>query len=289
MRASIRVVRIDLHAHTTASDGTDDPGALAAVAAAAGLDVVAITDHDTVAGWEQATTAVRGSGVTLVRGAELSCRAGEVPLHLLAYLFDPRDQTIIEEMALTRDDRIPRAQEIVRRLAADGWPVTWEEVLAQAGDAATIARPHIADVLVGNGAVGDRREAFDRLLKDGSPYFVGHHAPDAVAAVGMVRAAGGVAVFAHPGASRRGLTVGDDVIDAMAEAGLAALEVEHRDHDQATRDRLRALAKSLGLMVTGSSDYHGDGKDNRLGEHLTDPETYQRLVSQATGVQLVSA
>jgi len=282
-------VRIDLHAHTTASDGTDDPGALATVAAAAGLDVVALTDHDTVAGWEQATNAARGSGVTLVRGAELSCRAGEVPLHLLAYLFDPTDQTLVEEMALTRDDRIPRAQEIVRRLGADGWPVTWEAVLAQAGDAATIARPHIADVLVANGAVADRREAFDRLLKDGSPYFVGHHAPDAVAAIGMVRAAGGVTVFAHPGASRRGLTVGDEVIEQMAEAGLAALEVEHRDHDQATRDRLRALAKALGLQVTGASDYHGTGKENRLGENLTDPDTYQRLVSLATGVQLVSA
>lgn len=274
-------MRIDLHTHSSASDGTDAPAGVVSAAAAAGLDVVALTDHDTVAGWDEAVTALP-VGLTLVRGAELSCRHGDVSLHLLAYLFDPTDEPLAAEMELARDDRVPRAKEIVRLLAADGWPVTWEGVLAQVADGATVGRPHIADALVAAGAVPDRSAAFTRVLHDGSPYAVGHHAMDPVVAVRLVVAAGGVPVFAHPRATKRGKTVPDELIATMAAAGMAGLEVEHRDHDDDARAHLRGLAADLGLVTTGSSDYHGDGKPNRIGEHTTAPDAYAALLDRVT-------
>jgi predicted metal-dependent phosphoesterase TrpH len=274
-------VRIDLHTHSSASDGTERPAELMRAAAAAGLDVVALTDHDTTRGWAEAEEALP-SGLRLVRGAEMSCVYGGVSLHLLAYLFDPSHAELAAEMSMALDDRVPRAKAIVAKLAAAGHPVTWELVLDQLQDGATVGRPHIADTLVAAGVVADRNEAFTTLLHDDSPFFVGHYYVDALRAVELVRAAGGVPVFAHPAAATRGTTVGDDAIRAMAAAGLAGLEVDHRDNAPADRDRLRALAGELGLLVTGASDYHGAGKDNRLGEHTTDPEVLDALLGQAT-------
>jgi predicted metal-dependent phosphoesterase TrpH len=274
-------VRIDLHTHSSASDGTERPAELMRAAAAAGLDVVALTDHDTTRGWAEAEEALP-SGLRLVRGAEISCVYDGISLHLLAYLFDPSHAELAAEMSMALDDRVPRAKAIVAKLAAAGHPVTWELVLDQLQDGATVGRPHIADTLVAAGVVADRNEAFTTLLHDDSPFFVGHYYVDALRAVELVRAAGGVPVFAHPAAATRGTTVGDDAIRAMAAAGLAGLEVDHRDNAPADRERLRALAEELGLLVTGASDYHGAGKDNRLGEHTTDPAVLDALLGQAT-------
>ena len=272
-------MQIDLHTHSTASDGTLRPAQLVRAAAAAGLDVVALTDHDTTAGWAEAAAALP-AGCTLVPGVEVSCAYGGISLHLLGYLFDPTDADLAAELARTRDDRVPRAQEMVRRLAADGHPISWPAVLAQAGTG-TVGRPHLADALVAAGAVRSRDEAFATLLHPRSPYFVRHYAADPVRVVGLVRAAGGVTVFAHPGAHRRGRTVGDEVIVALTDAGLAGLEVDHPDHDPPTRARLRALAGDLGLLVTGASDFHGAGKAQPLGAERTDPEVYSALVAAA--------
>jgi predicted metal-dependent phosphoesterase TrpH len=281
-------VRIDLHTHSSASDGTERPADLVRAAAAAGLDVVALTDHDTTRGWSEAAAALP-SGLTLVRGAEISSAYDGISLHLLAYLFDPSHAELAAEMSMALDDRVPRAKAIVAKLADAGYPVTWELVLDQLQDGATVGRPHIADTLVAAGVVADRNEAFTTLLHDDGPFFVGHYYVDAVRAVELVRAAGGVPVFAHPAAATRGTTVGDDAIRAMAAAGLAGLEVDHRDNAPADRERLRALAGELGLLVTGASDYHGSGKDNRLGEHTTDPAVLEQLLGQVTsGVALVS-
>jgi 3',5'-nucleoside bisphosphate phosphatase len=272
-------VRIDLHTHSSASDGTETPADLVRAAATAGLDVVALTDHDTTRGWGDATDALP-SGLRLVRGAEISCVYDDISLHLLAYLFDPEHQELAEEMSMALDDRVPRAKAIVAKLAEAGYPITWELVLAQLKEGATVGRPHIADTLVAAGVVPDRTAAFDTLLHDGSDFFVGHYYVDAVRAVQLVREAGGVPVFAHPAAAKRGTTVGEDAIEAMAAAGLAGLEVEHRDNPPEAQERLRDLAKRLDLLVTGASDYHGTGKENRLGENTTDPEVFEALLAQ---------
>lgn len=276
-------MRVDLHTHSTASDGTDSPAELVRAAADAGLDVVALTDHDTIAGWDEATAEAPQAGVTLVPGVEMSCAVDGISLHLLAYLFDPNDVALREELDRTRDDRIPRAQAMVKLLAEAGHPITWETVLAQISEGATVGRPHLADALVAAGVVPNRNAAFDHLLHNASPFYVKHYATDPVRAVELVRAAGGVAVFAHPAAETRGRIVGEHVIHALADAGLAGLEVDHRDQDRKARERLRAIAKDRDLLVTGSSDYHGAGRENRLGEHLTHPEVYAEFLARASG------
>jgi predicted metal-dependent phosphoesterase TrpH len=281
-------VRIDLHAHSTASDGTDAPAVVVARAAEAGLDVVALTDHDTVAGHAEAR-ATLPAGLTLVPGAELSCVAGGVSLHLLAYLFDPSHPELARELDLLRTDRSRRAEAIVGRLRALGAPVTYERVAEIAGDGA-VGRPHIARAMVEQGVVADVPDAFSaEWIGDGGRAYVDKYALDPVRAVALVRAAGGVAVFAHPGAAKRGRTVGEDVIEALAAAGLAALEVDHPDHDEPTRARLRSVAAGLGLLVTGSSDDHGSITGHRLGCETTAPEVYEALVARATGASPVTA
>jgi 3',5'-nucleoside bisphosphate phosphatase len=279
-------VVIDLHAHSTASDGTDDPAALMAAASAAGVDVLALTDHDTSAGWAEAAPAALEHGVVLVPGMELSCSLGGISVHLLCYLHDPDSPGLAAEVARARSSRESRARRMVELIARD-YPLSWGDVEALTAAGATVGRPHIADALVARGHASDRSAAFAGILAASSGYFVSHYAPDPVAAVRLVRAAGGVPVFAHPAANRRGRTVGDDVIEAMAEAGLAGLEVDHRDHDAQERAHLRDLARALGLLVTGSSDYHGAGKPNVLGEHTTAPEVLRALLDQGSGVPAV--
>jgi predicted metal-dependent phosphoesterase TrpH len=274
-------VRIDLHTHSSASDGTQAPAEVVLAAADAGLDVLALTDHDTTAGWDEAAVAARLAGVALVRGTEVSARSQRVSVHLLSYLQDPGYQPLADELARVADSRVHRAERIVEALSRDV-PITWQQVLDQAGDGTVVGRPHIADVLVVNGVVRDRDAAFATLLHARGPYYVPYHAPDAVAAVELIRAAGGVPVFAHPGADGRGRIVEDAVFDELAEAGLAGLEVFHRDNDEAQRSRLQAIAERLGLLVTGSSDYHGAGKLNRLGENLTAPEVLAAIEEEGT-------
>nr|WP_194719900.1 PHP domain-containing protein [Cellulosimicrobium arenosum] len=271
------MVRIDLHTHSTVSDGTQEPGEVVRAAAAAGLDVVALTDHDTTAGWARAADAALRHRVALVRGAEISARAGGVSVHVLSYLHDPAHVPLLDELDRTRDARTTRARRMVELVGQD-FPVTWEDVLAQTAEGTTIGRPHIADALVAAGVVADRSAAFATVLAAGTAYYVPHYAPDAATAVALVRAAGGVPVLAHPGARMRGRVVGDEVIEEMAGAGLAGLEVFHRDHDAQQRERLQGLAQDLGLFVTGSSDYHGAGKPNRLGENTTAPAVLEQIV-----------
>ncbi|KQV23847.1 MULTISPECIES: PHP domain-containing protein [unclassified Kitasatospora] len=281
-------MRIDLHAHSNASDGTDSPAELVANAVAAGLDVVALTDHDTVAGHAEAAEAIRGTGLTLVPGAELSCRVGGISLHLLAYLFDPAEPAFAAERELVRTDRFRRGRAVVERCRELGAPISWEQVERIAGTG-SVGRPHIASALVEAGVVATVSDAFTHdWLANGGRADVPKHETDPATAVRLVRAAGGVPVFAHPGAVKRGRTVSDQVIADLAAAGLGGLEVDHLDHDEETRARLRVLAAELGLLATGSSDYHGHRKTVRLGEYTTDPAVYEALVAQATGAKPIS-
>jgi 3',5'-nucleoside bisphosphate phosphatase len=275
-------VRIDLHTHSTASDGTEPPAEVVASAARAGLDVVALTDHDTTAGWADAEQAAREHGVALVRGTEVSARARGVSVHLLAYLQDPTHPALVAELERTRVARDGRARAMVDLIAADH-PITWADVLEHTSPGTVVGRPHIADALVRLGVVASRDAAFAELLRSDGPYHVPHYAPSAVDAVRAVRAAGGVPVFAHPGADGRGRIVPDAVFDELAAVGLAGLEVHHRDHEADDVAHLLDLAAALGLLVTGSSDYHGTGKQNRIGERLTEPEVLDALLALVTG------
>lgn len=277
---------IDLHTHSTASDGTQPPAEVVVSALDAGLDVVALTDHDTTAGWDEASAAAVKLGIALVRGIEISCQHRGTSIHLLGYLHDPTDEALLAELARSRASRESRAQRIVDALAED-LPITYDDVLEHTGEGSTIGRPHIADAMVSKGIVPSRDAAFAQYLYSGSPYYASHYAPDAMRAVGLLRAAGGVAVMAHPFAHARGRVVGDEVIEAMAEAGMNGLEVRHRDHDEAAVRHGLELAGRLGLLVTGSSDYHGAGKVNALGENLTDPAVLQQIEASATGVPVV--
>ncbi|MGW0213864.1 PHP domain-containing protein [Micromonospora chokoriensis] len=273
--------RIDLHTHSTASDGTLTPVELVRAAGTAGLDVLAITDHDTTAGWAAAVDALP-PGLRLIRGAELSCRWSgtepAVPLHLLAYLFDPDHSELVAELARVRAAREDRGERIVALLRADGIDVSWSEILAGA-DGGTVGRPHIAQALIRAGLVGSTREAFgsDWL---GERYRLPKDDIDVFQAVRLVRSAGGVPVFAHPRATRRGRVVPDELITELAAAGLAGLEADHEDHSPAERAHVRALAADLGLLVTGSSDFHGTHKTVQLGAFTTDVEAYERIVAE---------
>jgi 3',5'-nucleoside bisphosphate phosphatase len=279
-------VLIDLHAHSSVSDGTERPEAVVSAAARAGLDVVALTDHDTTAGWSAAADAARFEGVALVPGTEVSCAAGGVSVHLLSYLHDPENAGLRAEIDLARSSRESRAVRMVELLGED-LDLTWEHVLEQVGEGSTIGRPHIADALIARGLVRDRTEAFAGVLSARGPYYVRHYAPHPVDAVRLVREAGGVPVMAHPLARKRGRVVDDTVIEEMAAAGLAGLEVDHRDNDPQAREHLRNLARRLGLFVTGSSDYHGTGKPNRLGENTTDPDVLTQIETLGTGSTVV--
>jgi hypothetical protein len=274
---------IDLHTHSTASDGTQSPAEVVGSAAEAGLAVLALTDHDTTAGWDEAGAAALHHGITLVRGIEVSCQHEGISIHLLGYLQAPQAPGLLAELERSRQSRTTRLQTMVELLSKD-LPLSWDDVLAQIRPGATLGRPHIADAMVAAGIVDSRARAFAEYLHDGSPYYVSHYAPDPVRAVRLVGEAGGVAVMAHPFASLRGAVVDDSVIEAMADAGMAGLEVHHRDHSPGQVRHGTDLAASLGLFVTGSSDYHGAGKPNRLGENTTDPVVLQRIEDLATGV-----
>ncbi|HET6529992.1 MAG TPA: PHP domain-containing protein [Actinoplanes sp.] len=279
---------IDLHCHSTASDGTLTPAELVIAGAAAGLDVMAITDHDTAGGWAAAAQA-RPPGMRLVRGAELSCRwygaEPAIPLHLLAYLFDPAEPRLATDLTRLREDREHRAERIVDRLRADGVDITWVEVQEYAAGG-SVGRPHIAQALIRAGLVDSTDAAFgSRWL--GARYFVPKTDLDVFEAVRAVREAGGVPVFAHPRATKRGRVVPDALIVELAGAGLFGLEADHEDHTPRERAEIRALAESLGLVVTGSSDFHGTHKTVRLGAFRTDPEAYQKIVAAATGVPVL--
>ena len=276
---------IDLHAHSSASDGTASPAELVQAASAGGLTVLALTDHDTTAGWDEAAAALP-DGLSLVRGAELSCTREGISLHLLGYLFDPSYPPLVERLAEVTASRETRAQRMVQLLADDGHDVRWEQVRRSA--AGTVGRPHVAQALIAAGLVSSIEEAFTpEWIGTRGRYWADKEEIDALDAIALVRAAGGVTVFAHPGASSRGRTVGDHVVVELAEAGLDGLEVDHPDHDAGTREHLRGLSKELGLLVTGSSDFHGTHKTSRLGDNVTSVGDYEALVGRATGCEVL--
>ncbi|WP_033343655.1 PHP domain-containing protein [Catenuloplanes japonicus] len=279
------MTRIDLHTHSTASDGTLRPAELVRAGAEAGLTVMAITDHDTTAGWAEAERA-RPDGLTLIRGAEISCRwhgaEQGIGLHLLAYLIDPADAALTTELARVRTDRERRGEAIVDLLRADGVDVSWAEVMEYAAGGA-VGRPHIAQALIRLGLVTTTSEAFGPQWL-GRRYRLPKADIDVFTAVRLVRDAGGVPVFAHPRASRRGRIVPDSMIVELAAAGLFGLEADHEDHSPEEREHVRALADRLGLVVTGSSDFHGAHKTVRLGAFTTAPEVLDRIVAAGHGV-----
>jgi hypothetical protein len=287
-------MRIDLHTHSTASDGTTSPAELVRAAArTAGLDIVALTDHDTTAGWAEAAEALP-RGLTLVPGAELSTvwtapDGRVIGMHLLAYLFDPAEPVLRAERARVREGRTVRARRIVELMQADGHPVRWEDVLAEAAGG-PVGRPHVARALVRSGLVVDVAAAFTtEWIGRGGRYRVVKPDTEVCDAIRMVRAAGGVPVVAHPLASARGAIVPEDAYVELAAAGLAGLEADHADHDPAARARVRAIARDLDLVVTGSSDFHGANKTVALGACTTAPEAYERLLASATGSAPVAA
>jgi len=274
-------MRADLHVHSSASDGTEPPAEVMRRAAQAGLDVVALTDHDTVAGHAEARRALAGTltSLTLLPGMELSCRLGDRSLHLLAYLFDAGRPDLAAELSRIRDDRVLRAQAMVGRLADLGVGISWDQVAAIAGPA-VVGRPHIARAMAASGAIASPREAFTRdWIADGGRAYVGRYALDPVHAIRLVRAAGGVAVLAHPRAGRDTL-VSDEEIGRLAAAGLAGVEVFHPDHCDAERARLLALAHDLHLVATGGSDDHGSLTGHRIGCETVAADAYDALISR---------
>jgi 3',5'-nucleoside bisphosphate phosphatase len=275
-------MRIDLHTHSSVSDGTDTPEELVRMAAAAGLDVVALTDHDTFDGLNAAVAEGQRIGVQVLRGMELSCSRGGDSVHLLAYGANPLNADLIAELALVRGGRKGRLAGVLMKLADLGVPVSEAEVMAQVGDSPSVGRPHIADAMIKAGHVRDREEAFDRFLAEGGPAHVQRYAIELERGIDLVHAAGGVAVIGHPWGRGREHVLPPALLSALAaEHGLDGVEVDHQDHDASTRAQLRTLAAELGLLVTGSSDYHGTGKlDHDLGCNTTAPEVYDDLIGR---------
>jgi 3',5'-nucleoside bisphosphate phosphatase len=272
-------MRIDLHTHSNVSDGTDTPAELVVAAAEGGLDVVALTDHDTFDGLDRALAAGREHGVEVVRGMELSCSRHGASVHLLAYGADPSHGSLAAEMERVRDGRMGRLGPVLDLLAGLGVPVTEQDVMAQVGDSPSVGRPHIADALVAAGHVADRTEAFDRFLADGGPAHVARYAIEVERGIDLVHQAGGVAVIAHPWGRGRERLLPPEVLQRLVEEHrLDGIEVDHQDHDADARHRLWQLVERLGVLGTGSSDYHGTGKtDHDLGVNTTRPEVYAEL------------
>ena len=276
-------MRIDLHTHSNRSDGTDPVPVLMTHAQQAGLDVIALTDHDTADGWVEARQAAEELGIGFVPGLEISCKLTGISVHLLAYLPDASYPPLAKDLQVIRDGRTERIPTIVARLNSIGVPLTVEEVLAQATGTPSVGRPHVADALVANGTVANRTEAFDLYLADGRAGHVSHYALEPGHAIDLVREAGGVPVIAHPwGRSSYKVMTEENLATLVTEHGLAGIEIDHQDHSPESRTALRAIARNLGIFYTGSSDHHGAGKiDHELGVNSTEPEQLERLLETA--------
>lgn len=283
-------MRIDLHTHSTVSDGTDSPAELVRVAAQAGLSTVALTDHDTTAGWHEAIAALP-AGLGFVPGAELSCVSDHdgprgISVHLLAYLFDPESPAVVAEQQRLRVERRNRLRTMADHMAADGLPVDADEIMGLLPEDSPAGRPHIAQALVRAGLVTSVDEAFAEYLGNGRGYYVPRRDTPVEDAIDMIAAAGGVTVIAHPFARSRGRIVSAGTLALLAERGMTGIEVDHPNHDEATRAQLRGLARELGLVQTGSSDYHGTNKTIPIGAETTSPESFEALVDKASGARI---
>jgi predicted metal-dependent phosphoesterase TrpH len=280
---------IDIHTHTTCSDGTDSPRELVNKAIVQGLEVLGISDHDTTAGWAEAIETLRGS-LQLALGSEISCLTNDgVSVHMLGLLFDPEHEEMQRVLEETRDGRLPRMRKMIEKMRAEGMDISIEDVEQAMPTGATMGRPHLADALVAKKIVKSRDEAFVDLLHNESRFYVSHAAPTPVEAIALIRRAGGVAVIAHPFASHRGQILKPEDFSELVAAGLNGIEVDHRDQNPDERAMLRTIAHELDLVITGSSDYHGTGKLNSLAENHTHREQWEKLESQSNARRVVSA
>ena len=278
---------IDLHTHSSRSDGTDSPLELIQKALHQGLSTIALTDHDTTAGWDEAGLSLP-AGLELVLGAEISTLTQDgISVHMLGLLFDGEHQAMKAMLEESRDQRLPRMRKMIELMSADGYDISLTEVMAQIPEGATLGRPHLADALVAKRIVASRDEAFRELLHNDSKYYVAHLAPTPEDAIAMIKAAGGVSVIAHPFASKRGEIISMEYFQNLKSAGLNGVEVDHRDHSVEERFELARIAVELDFVITGSSDYHGTGKLNRLAENVTAPEQWERLESLANARRVV--
>jgi predicted metal-dependent phosphoesterase TrpH len=279
---------IDLHTHTSYSDGTDTPAQLINKALAAGISIIGLTDHDSISGWQEATDALR-TGISLVPGAEISCQTPDgISVHILGLLFDSNNSELINTLEKTRENRHGRMEKIIARINEAGIDITMDDVLEQLSDGATLGRPHLADALVKKGIVASREEAFTQMLHNNSKYYVSHYSPTPEAAIKLIKAAGGVSVIAHPMASHRGRTISLDTFGSIIQAGLDGIEVDHRDHSPDEKSQLFKLANESNMVMTGASDYHGNGKLNTLGEYTTRPEQWEKLESRSNARRVIS-
>jgi len=278
---------IDLHTHSSASDGTDTPGELINKAHARGITVLGLMDHDTVAGWDEAIAYLR-PGLSLVLGSEISAQTADgISVHMLGALFDRNNEPLMTALAKTRESRFGRMEKIVSRLNEVGIEITIEEVLAQLSEGATLGRPHLADALVAKKIVKSREEAFELYLSNSSKFYVSHYAPTPEEAIRLIKEAGGVAVIAHPLASLRGRIVSIDSFKSMVDTGMDGIEVSHRDQTPEAQELLAAVVKQYGIIATGSSDYHGNGKMNELAEFTTTSEAFAELEARANARRVV--
>ena len=278
---------IDLHTHSNFSDGTDTPTELINKAHAAGLTGIALTDHDTVGGWQEAIDHLR-PGLSLILGSEISCQTLDgISVHMLGLLFDPENPELSSMMAQTRDNRVGRMAKIIARLNSADYEITMDDVEAQLSDGATLGRPHLADALVAKGYMKSRDQVFAEILHNDSPFYVSHYSPTPEVAIQTIKAAGGVAVIAHAMSSLRGRVVSVESFSSYVDAGLDGIEVFHRDHTQPNRELLGQIADEFDLVKTGSSDYHGNGKLNKLAEFHTDPEEFAKLEARANARRVI--
>ena len=279
---------IDLHTHTSYSDGTDTPSQLINKALAAGISIIGLTDHDSISGWQEASNALR-AGISLVPGAEISCQTPDgISVHILGLLFDSNNSELMNTLEKTRENRHGRMEKIIARINEAGINITMNDVLEQLSDGATLGRPHLADALVKKGIVASRDEAFTQMLHNNSKYYVSHYSPTPEAAIKLIKDAGGVSVIAHPMASHRGRTITPDTFGSIIQAGLDGIEVDHRDHSPNEKLQLIKLANDSNLVMTGASDYHGNGKLNTLGEYTTSLEQWEKLESRSNARRVIS-
>jgi predicted metal-dependent phosphoesterase TrpH len=274
-------VLIDLHTHSNASDGTDSPAVLLAKAKTNNLSVVALTDHDTDQGWEEAEKYLPNN-LQLVLGAEFSASDNRgKSVHIVGLMFDNSNSTIQEIFTKVKESRFGRAEQIVKRMEESGIPISFEELLDIAPPETTIGRPHIADLLVKKGIAKNRDEVFSNLLGNDSPFYIAHWAPSTKEVISAISNAGGVSILAHPRSTWKEFSLYQDNITNIVNEGLDGIEVAHRDHSEAAKAEVLATALEYDLVQVGSSDYHGNGKLNRLAENSTNPEQWYRLVEIA--------